>query len=154
MSAPDGTPRSFWVGLGLGVLPMAWGVRLYLEATPDLERRIDLAAWVIGLDLAHDLVLAPVIVAVGYVVSRFVPRRARASVQSALIMSGTVLVVGLLPLLGTAGDANPTIQPIDYGPSIAAVVAVIWGATAALHWAGARSRRPAGRDPAQTALRR
>lgn len=154
MSAPDGTPRSFWVGVGLGVPLMAWGARLYLEATPDLERRVDLGAWVVGLDLAHDLMLAPVILAVGYLVSRFVPRRARASVQVALILSGSVLLVGLLPLLGTADGGNPTIQPIDYGPPVAAVIALIWGATAALQWARARSRRPAGQDGAQAPLRR
>jgi hypothetical protein len=47
-------------------------------------------------------------------------------VQVALLLSGVVLAVGLLPLLGTAGDANPTIQPIDYAASITAVLAVIW----------------------------
>lgn len=124
------TPRAFWVGLGLGLLMMAWGVRLYLEATPDLERRIDLTKWLVGLDLAHDLLLAPAVVGVGYLVSRAVPARARAAVQAALIATGVVLLVGLLPLMGTAGTANATIQPIRYGPAIAAVIAVIWVAAA------------------------
>ena len=37
-----------------------------------------------------------------------------------------ILLVGLLPLMGTAGTRNPTIQPIRYGPAIAAVIAIIW----------------------------
>lgn len=120
------TPRAFWVGLGVGVLLMGWGVRLYVESTPDLDRRLDLVTWLVGLDLAHDLLLAPAVVGLGYLVSRAVPAGARAAVQAALIATGMVLVVGLLPLLGTAGTRNPTIQPIRYGPAIAAVIALIW----------------------------
>jgi hypothetical protein len=120
------TPRTFWVGLGAGLLVMGWGVRLYLEATPDLDRQLDLAKWLVGLDLAHDLLLAPAVVGIGYLVRRSVPAGARAAVQAALIATGVILLVGLLPLMGTAGARNPTIQPIRYGPAIAAVIAVIW----------------------------
>jgi hypothetical protein len=116
--------------LGVGLLTMGWGVRLYLAATPDLARRVDLAKWIVGLDLAHDLVLAPAVVAIGLLVSRAVPARARAAVQAALILTGTILLVGLLPLLGTAGPGNSTIQPIRYAPAIASVVAVIWAGAA------------------------
>lgn len=119
-------PRAFWVGLSVGVLLMGWGVRLYLESTPDLDRRLDLVKWLVGLDLVHDLLLAPAVVGVGYLVSRAVPAGARAAVQAALIATGMVLLVGLLPLLGTAGTRNPTIQPIRYGPAIAAVITLVW----------------------------
>lgn len=148
MTAPAApTPRSFWIGLVLGALPMAWGARLYLEATPDLDRRLNLVAWLLGLDLAHDLALAPAVVGLGFLVRRAVPARALPAVQAALALTGFVLLVGLLPLLGTAGGRNPTIQPLDYGPSIAAVVAVIWLAAAATIVVGRRSRpTPAGGD--------
>jgi hypothetical protein len=105
---------------------MGWGVRLYLQATPDLERRLDLARWLVGLDLAHDLLLAPAVVGIGFLVSRAVPARARAAVQTALIVTGMILLEGLFPLMGTAGTRNPTIQPIRYGPAIAAVIAIVW----------------------------
>jgi hypothetical protein len=124
-------PRSFWVSLCIGLVVMGWGVRQYLDATPDLDRRLDLAKWLVGLDLTHDLLVAPVVVGVGSVVSRIVPRSARAPAQAALIATGAVLLVGVLPLVGSAGDANPTIQPIRYGPPIAAVIGLIW-ATAAV----------------------
>ncbi len=120
-------PRSFWIGLVPGLALMAWGIRLYLEATPDLARRIDLAGWLVGLDLAHDLVLAPLILGFGALITRLTPTRLRAPVQAALIATGAVVLVGLLPLLDTAGTTgNPTIQPIDYVPSMAAVVGTIW----------------------------
>jgi len=121
------TPRSFWFGLVPGLALMAWGIRLYLDATPDLARRIDLAGWLVGLDLAHDLLLAPLILGLGTLVTRVTPTRLRAPVQAALIATGTVVAVGLLPLLDSAEmTGNPTIQSIDYLPSIAAVVAAIW----------------------------
>ena len=123
---PVRTARGFWVGFGPGLLLMAWGVHLYLEATPDLERRIDLTKWLVGLDLAHDLLLAPIMVGIGYLVSRAVPAPARAAVQAALIATGIVLLISFLPLMGSAGNANATIQPIRYGPAIAAVIAVVW----------------------------
>lgn len=138
------TPRSFRIGLGAGLVVMGWGVRLYLEATPDLDRRLDLAKWLVGLDLAHDLLLAPAVVGVGALVSRLVPPAARAAVQAALITTGVVLLVGLLPLLDTAGDNNPTIQPIEYLPALGVVIALIWlGAALAVLWR--RWRSPAAR---------
>jgi hypothetical protein len=116
--------------LALGLVLMAWGVRLYLDATPDLRRRLDLAKWLVGLDLAHDLLLGPAVVAVGLLVQRLVPGRWRAIVQAALMASGSVLLVGLLPLIGSADSDNATIQPLDYAPSVAAVLAAIWAAAA------------------------
>ncbi len=137
-------PRSFWIGLALGIVPMAWGVWLYLDATPDLTRRLDLAKWLIGLDLLHDLVLAPLAVGLGFLVARWVPRPARAAVQVALIGTGTVLLVGWLPLVGSSEANNPTIQPLDYGPSIVAVIAAIWVTTALVTVVRARGRSSGG----------
>ena len=137
--------RGFWAAVVVGGLVMAWGVRLYLVATPDLDRRVDFVAWLVGLDLAHDLVLAPVIVAIGYLVSRLVPAPARAAVQVALILSGTVLLVGLLPLTGSAGNGNPTIQPIRYGPPITAVILTIWLTAGAATLLARPRRRSRGR---------
>lgn len=126
-AAGPATPRTFWLGLLPGVALMGWGVRLYLDATPDLARRLDLAGWLVGADLVHDLLVAPVVVAVGVLVTRYVRARWLGPVQAALIASGSVVLVGLLPLLDTAAVANnATIQPLDYAPSIAAVVVAIW----------------------------
>ena len=144
------TPRSFWIALVPGMALMTWGVRLYLDATPDLARRIDLAGWLVGLDLAHDLLLAPVLVGFGTIVTRLTPTRLLGPVQAALIASGSVLLVGLLPLLGSAGSANPTIQPIDYAPSIAAVLVAIWVAAGAAVLRR-RRRQPAAPPPAASA---
>ncbi|OWY59750.1 hypothetical protein B7486_72895, partial [cyanobacterium TDX16] len=61
----------------------------------------------------------------------------RAPAQVALMVTGAVLVVGWLPLVGSAASVgNPTIQPIAYGPAIALVLGVVWAAAAT--WAGWR----------------
>jgi hypothetical protein len=138
---PARTPRSFWIGLAVGVVPMAWGTWLYLDATPDLARRIDLAAWLVGADLVHDLVVAPLVVGVGWAITRLVPVRLRPPVTVALVLTGTVLLVGWLPLVGSAGGANPTIQPRAYGREIGLVLVLVW--VGALLAVAARRRGPA-----------
>lgn len=120
--------RSFWIGLAVGSALMLWGAWLYLDVTPDGRRRVSFASWIIGLDVAHDLALAPAVVAIGLIVVRFVPRRMRAVVQAGLIASAFVLTVGILPLVGTYSGDNPTIQPIAYGPAVLIVLGLIWSA--------------------------
>jgi hypothetical protein len=155
VSAREDQPTTgFWIGLGIGGLVMAWGARLYLEATPDLARRVDLAAWLVGLAFAHDLLLGPVIVGSGYLVGRVVPAGVRPAVQVALILTGSVVAVGLLPLLGTAPGTNPTIQPLDDGPSIAAVVVVIWVGALVAARLGGLARRKTGSDARRSGDRR
>lgn len=139
------TPAAFWVGLAAGGALMAWGVAGYLEATPDLRRRLDLLRWIVGLDLAHDLVLAPIVVGLGVLVQKVVPPVARPAVQAALILTGAVLLVGWLPLVGSAPEGNATIQPVAYGPPIAAVIGTIWAIAAVAVAARAlRRARPEG----------
>ena len=133
--------RSFWIGLAIGSGLMLWGAWLYLDVAPDGRRRGSFVRWIVGLDLAHDLVLAPVVVGIGLLVVRYVPPRVRAVVQAGLITSAFVLLVGLLPLVGTYTGDNPTIQPIAYGPAVLIVLGIIWAAVGLV--AVVRPGRPA-----------
>lgn len=133
----------FWIALTLGASVTAWGVALYLDATPDLDRRVDFAVWLVGLDLAHDLLVAPLAIVVGVAVARLVRGPLRAPLQAGLVASGCVLLVAAAPLAHTAeGARNPTIQPLDYTTATLTVLAIVW-TTCAL-WAAVRVRR---RDP-------
>lgn len=120
--------RSFWIGLVVGSALMLWGAWLYLDVTPDGRRRVSFVSWIVGLDVAHDLLLGPVVVGIGLIVVRFVPGRVRAAVQAGLIVSAFVLVVGILPLVGNYAGDNPTIQPIAYGPAVLIVLCLVWSA--------------------------
>ncbi len=132
---------AFWIAVVVGSAIMAWGVFYYLDVTPDWDRRINFGVWLVGIDLVHDLLLAPFLVAVGWAVARAVPPRWRAPTQAGLILSGTVLLVAWLPLNETAaGTDNPTIQPNDYRTATLALLGGIW--VAMVGWA--LVRRPPG----------
>ncbi len=124
----------FWVALVVGAAVMAWGVFLFLEATPAAAARHSFAIWVVGADLAHDLLLAPVVAGLGWLLARAVPRRRWPAVHAGVVVSTFVVLLALLPLAGTAAvSRNPTIQPLDYRTSTLTALALVWAGVAA--WA-------------------
>lgn len=128
--APDDTPAGavFWIGAALGIAIMAFGIRGVFGQSRG-TRPFDLATWVIGADLIHDLVIAPLVVLVGIVVVTTVGTRWRAPIRAGLLASAIVVAVGWAPLRGygraTAPD-NPTIQPLNYATAVLTVLAAIW----------------------------
>ncbi|MDZ7732150.1 MAG: hypothetical protein U5R31_02760 [Acidimicrobiia bacterium] len=125
---------AFWVAVVVGAAIMAWGVYLFLQSTPDTEVRVNWALWVVGADVVHDGLLAPLACLVGVAVARVVPPPWRAPLQAGLFTSAVVLFVAYAPLRGTAEPVgNPTIQPLDYGTATLTVLGVVWAG--ALVWA-------------------
>jgi hypothetical protein len=136
---PSEQGRGFWACVVVGSAIMAWGVFLFLQDTPQWDRRLNFVAHLVGLDLAHDLLVAPIACLVGLVVARAAPCWLRAPVQAGLFASACVLAVAWLPLQGTASPVgNPSIQPLDYTSATATVLGVVW--IAALAWAAIRWR--------------
>jgi len=121
----------FWVGLGAGWAMIAVGV-VVLVTTGGFGRLVDVGLWVVGLDVVHDLALAPVATLVAIAVVALLPRRLRAPVIAGLGATAVVLLVAW-PLLGGYGrrDDNPTILPRDYTRSVLVVLAVVWVLAAA-----------------------
>jgi len=141
----DRVGPGFWIALAIGTGVLAWGARLFLEAVPDAERRGSLVLWIVGADLVHDLVVAPLILGLAWLSGRVRPTWLRAPLQVGLIVSGAVVVVGWLPLVGSASAAgNPTIQPLRYSTAVATALGIVWGGAAiwvAARWANRRSVR-------------
>jgi hypothetical protein len=130
----------FWVALALGLALAAQGVRDFLVTYPDVTRRVSLARWIIGLDLFHDLVIAPVVLLVGLAVRRFTPATIRAPLQATLAASAVVIAIAWRPLHRSgAYKHNPTIQPLNYATATLTVLAIVWLAAAA--WSAARIAR-------------
>lgn len=74
-----------------GVLLTSYGaLRMYQQQRTALPA---LAKWLIGSVLAHDLVIAPVVLGTGWLIKRYVPRRFRAHLQGGLITAGLVFSV-------------------------------------------------------------
>jgi hypothetical protein len=85
------------------------------------------ARWVVGLALAHDLVLAPLVLGVGAAVRRGVPGRARPFVTGGLVASGALVLVAWPAVRGYGRLAgNPSILPRDYGTGLAVAVGATW----------------------------
>jgi hypothetical protein len=137
----EGHGVAFWVGLVVGGAVMAVGVRGVLDQAAGTDPGA-LLVWVVGADLVHDLVLAPVAILVGWLVGRRVRGPWRAPVQAALVASGIVLLVGWPLLRGYGRDTrpdNPTVAPLDYSTAVLTVLAVVW--VGALAWGGVRTWR-------------
>jgi len=143
----------FWSSAVAGWALILWGVRGALHHQVD-TRPGQLVRFLLGGALAHDLVLAPVVLLTGVVLARTVGGRWRAPVQSALLVSGTLFLFSY-PLLRGYGRAlgNPTSLPHNYAANLAVVLGAVAAVTAAVAVAAARgsvsaSRRAAGGEPA------
>lgn len=121
----------FWVGLVVGAAMMAWGAVLFLDATGSAEARRSFVEWLVGADLAHDLLLAPVVAVVAWLLARVVPARWWPPVAAGLVISAFVVLLALLPLRGSADvSGNPTIQPLDYRTSTLTALGLVWAGVA------------------------
>jgi hypothetical protein len=117
----------FWITAIGGWAVVGYGVRGLLQHRVD-TRPGNLAKFVVGGALAHDLLFAPAILIVGVLVARVVPGRVRAVVQGALIVSGCLALLAY-PLVRDYAAVlhNPSSLPHNYGANLAAVLGVVWG---------------------------
>ena len=122
----------FWGSAVAGWALIGWGVRGALHHRID-TRPGQLARFLLGGALAHDLIFAPVVLLAGVAVASAVPGRWRAAVQAALFISGTLVLFSYPEVRGYAHILrNPTSLPHDYAANLAVVVAVVVAGTAAV----------------------
>lgn len=108
---------------------MLYGLYGLLEVDAAATRPTEWARWWIGADLAHDLVLAPIVCLVGLGLGRLVPKPFWAPVRAGLIGTALVLAVGWAPLRGYGRAIvpdNPTVQPLDYTSAVFSAIAIVW----------------------------
>ena len=135
--------RLFWPAVTVGWVVMAvgaWG----LASEADRTRPAESVRFVLGAAVLHDLVLAPVVVLVGWALARIVPSRARGPVQAAVVVSAVVALFSFPFVRGYGKVApNPSILPRDYGAGLAVVLAAIWAVAilvVARRWWAGRAR--------------
>jgi hypothetical protein len=135
--------RLFWISAVVGWAFIGWGLRGVFHYHID-TRPGELARFFIGGALIHDLILAPVVLLVGYVVVRVAPAGWRAYVQAALIISGLLILFTYPEVRDYARVLhNPTSLPHNYTANLAIVIGVVWGVTglvAVIHRVRSRSR--------------
>ncbi|HJV08470.1 MAG TPA: hypothetical protein VJ653_02285 [Acidimicrobiales bacterium] len=122
----------FWISAAIGWAVIAWGVVGIFSNSLD-TRPANLARFVVGGALLHDLLVAPVVILAGVLLVRAVPAWARAPVQAALVVSAVISLFAY-PLVRAYGLAanNPTSLPHNYGLNLAIVVTAVWVVTAAV----------------------
>ena len=133
--------RGLLVGLALGLPVMAYAVR-GARVDAHLTHPAELARWIFGLAVVHDLVVAPVVLALGFVLRRRVPDRAWPPIRAALLTSAVLVLVGWPFVRGYGRNPGvPSLLPRDYGAGMLAALAVTW-AIAVLWITARRLRRP------------
>jgi hypothetical protein len=117
----------FWSSAAVGwALIAGVGLRGIFAHRID-TRPANLARFVVGGALLHDLIVAPVVIILGVLLVRAVPGRARAAVQAALAVSAIVALFAY-PLVRAYGLAtnNPTSEPHNYARNLLIVLAFVW----------------------------
>ncbi|HEX9995332.1 MAG TPA: hypothetical protein VGB14_20590 [Acidimicrobiales bacterium] len=130
MSAPDRTrPRGFWPSVAVGWALMGVGVAGLLGGIDHFAGPVSwlrAGAWVVGVALAHDLVVAPLVCLAGVAVARVVPRAWRGPVAGGLVAAAAVTAVAFPGVRGWGRlPNNPSVHPLDYGTGLATALAVV-----------------------------
>lgn len=134
----------FWLTAAVGWGVIAFGLWGVFGNSLD-TRPANLARFVVGGALLHDLVVAPVVIVLGVLLARAVPGRARAAVQGALVVTG-ILALFSYPLVRGYGLAanNPTSLPHNYALNLTVVLGLVWAVAAVIVF---RRLRTAGQVP-------
>lgn len=122
----------FWISAAAGWAVIAWGLRGVFQHSLD-TRPANLARFVVGGALLHDLLVAPLVILAGVLIARAVPGRSRAVVQGALAVSGIIALFSY-PLVRAYGLAanNPTSLPRNYTAGLLIVLGIVWAVAAGL----------------------
>ena len=120
----------FWLSAVAGWAIIGVGLRGIVMHSVD-TRPANLARFVVGGALVHDLLIAPVVIVLAITVAHAVPGRARVAVQVALAVTGMVTLFSY-PLVRAYGLAtnNPTSLPHNYAANLAIVLGVVWAVAA------------------------
>jgi hypothetical protein len=121
--------RGLLVGLALGAPIMAYAVHGTL-IDEHLTHPFELARWIVGLAVVHDLVLVPIVLAIGLGLRRVVPPRARAPMRTALLTTAVLSAVAWPFVRGYGRSSSvPSLLPRNYGAGLLVALAVVWLAT-------------------------
>ena len=132
----------FWLSAAAGWVVIGIGLRGIFEHSLD-TRPANLAKFVVGGALLHDLLIAPLILLAAVALARKVPDRARAIVTAALVVTGVVALFSY-PLVRAYGLAanNPTSLPHNYAVNLMVVLGIVWAVAAAVLVVRLRKGRP------------
>lgn len=105
----------------------------------------------LGPLVVHDALLAPLVALLGWFAARHLAPALRAPLQVALVVGGSLLLVGLplviVQLTGRRPTDNPSVDPLDYSRNMIALLAVVVAAAAGTGARVAQRRRATNARP-------
>lgn len=137
---PDRTVR-FAIG-GLGILAAVFGLRLLWDERPYIKK-VNFAEWLIGGVLLQDIVIANVLLLIGWLVTKALPAHIRGFAHGALIviaLSGSMAFF-VIWRQGTASSPALALLSQNYVANFAIIVAVVVVGAALLYAASLRNIR-------------
>lgn len=135
--------RVRWALGGLGVLVAAYGAWLALSRQ-DLDQLLDLALWLAGGVVLHDLVLAPLVLLLALALRRTPPAWHRPATWGLVVVGSlSLLAVPVLGRFGARSD-NPTLLDRPYFTSWLVIVVLTVVAVLVAGRLASRRARPAG----------
>jgi hypothetical protein len=143
--------RLIRLGLGsVGVVGIAYGALRLLQNAHNSTHPVKLVEWLIGALLIHDLIIAPIVLGIGWLAKLMLPRRARTFVLGALVVAGVATVIGVVLNHRRGKTASPTLALLtqDYQRNLLVLYAIIAGLALAGYGASAwRDRQRNARSP-------
>ena len=122
----------FWSTTLVGWVVIGLGLRGLFEHRID-TRPANLARFVVGGAILHDLFVAPLVILFGVLVLKVVGGRARSIVQAALVVSGTLALFSYPLIRGFAkATHNPSSLPHNYATNLAVALGIVWAVAAAV----------------------
>lgn len=118
--------RYRWILYAVGAATIGGGIRgVFIDAVG--AHPLEFAKFFVGSAVVHDGIIAPLVVFAGWLAVRRVPARARGVVQTALLVSGTFVVVALPVVAGFGRRAdNSSALPQNYGLNLVLLLALVW----------------------------
>lgn len=117
----------FWSSAAVGWAIVAFGVWTLVRRA-GATKPLNFTVLFIGIAVAHDLLFDPAASLVGRLGSNL-SARIRTVVYVAAVVSSSLVLVALPPLIGEAGD-NASLLPRDYSAGLLVSLVVVWGAAA------------------------
>lgn len=124
-----------WLFLVPGIAAVGWGAVGLMQHRADVPL-MPWLTWFVGGVLVHDLLVAPLVVAVGALLTRLLPTPARAPIVVGLVVSAMLAVISILFVLNPGRPQEPGFLPLDYARNLTVLVgatmlvAVVWAAVA------------------------
>ena len=116
----------FWASAAIGVGMIAIGVAGVLRDQDATVPR-NLALWLFGSGIVHDVVVIPLAVLLGWATGRVLPRYAWTPVRLGLAWSALISIMFWPAVRGWGvREGNPSLFPLDYARNLTVTLVVTW----------------------------